>query len=486
MPARERVEVEKDKPLVVREKILEWDAGKTAIVICDMWDRHWCEGATRRVGEMAPRMNEVVAAARAKGVTIIHCPSDTMDFYRDHPGRKLALAAPKVETAIPLAGWRPLVPEKEGKLPIDDSDGGCDVAAPKGQHRAWSRQHPAIEIHDGDAITDGFEAFYLMKQKGIENVIVMGVHTNMCVLGRPFSIRQMATQGQNVVLMRDMTDSMYNPDREPKVSHFRGTDLVVEHIERHWCPTITSSVFTGKAPFRFSDDRRPHIAIIVNDNEYHSDQTLRAFAQRELIEKRDWFVSFIDGEPKGGFRGMEVLPTADVAIIAARRTPVTPREKELIDAFVASGKPLIGLRTASHAFSLRGPAPEGLVNLETFDADVWGGSYSDHTRSYTTITPAEGAEKNQALAGVDLQSPWQSKSTLYRNPKLVKPAEVLLYGEADGEKYPLAWKLIVNNVFYTSLGAPGDFDDPRFVRMLTNVLDHAVEDTIPKPTPATK
>jgi predicted permease len=40
-----------------------------------------------------------------------------------------------------------------------------------------------------------------MRERGITNVIVMGVHANMCVLGRPFSIRQMRNQRQNVVLL---------------------------------------------------------------------------------------------------------------------------------------------------------------------------------------------------------------------------------------------------------------------------------------------
>src|SRR5688500_3082271 len=53
----------------------------TAIIVCDMWDQHWCKGATDRVGEMAPRMNEVIEAARKRGMLIIHAPSETMDFY---------------------------------------------------------------------------------------------------------------------------------------------------------------------------------------------------------------------------------------------------------------------------------------------------------------------------------------------------------------------------------------------------------------------
>ena len=198
---------------------VSWVPSETCIVVCDMWDDHWCKPSAARVAEMAPKMNDVIKAARAKGVFIIHCPSDTMDFYKDFPQRRLAQAAPVVETKIPLERWCALDKTREGeKLPIDDSDGGCDCEPPVKNYRAWSRQHPAIEIADQDAITDSGEALYLMRQRGIQNVIVMGVHTNMCVLGRPFAIRQMVRQGQNVMLMRDMTDTMYNPaDRKSVV-----------------------------------------------------------------------------------------------------------------------------------------------------------------------------------------------------------------------------------------------------------------------------
>src|SRR5689334_8504297 len=125
-------------------KEVKWDGAKTAVVICDMWDKHWCPGATARVAEMAPRMNRVVAAARKRGALVIHCPSDTMDFYKDTPQRKLAQAAPRVEPKVPLENWCRLDPMKEGALPIDDSDGGC-AETPK-SYRAWSRQIEAIKI----------------------------------------------------------------------------------------------------------------------------------------------------------------------------------------------------------------------------------------------------------------------------------------------------------------------------------------------------
>jgi len=61
----------------------------------------------------------------------------------------------------------------------------------------------------------------------------------------------MAKNGKNVALVRDLTDTMYNPERWPNVSHFQGTELIVEHIEKFVCPTITSEQIAGGDPFRF-------------------------------------------------------------------------------------------------------------------------------------------------------------------------------------------------------------------------------------------
>jgi putative membrane-bound dehydrogenase-like protein len=255
--ARRQVESEKGKGDWSQEqKVLQWEGKKTALIICDMWNEHWCKGATERVGEMAPRMNEVVKAARAKGVFIIHAPSDTMKFYEGTVQRNRAIEARKAVPPVELKRWCNLDPTKEAALPIDDSDGGCDdePRCKEGPPWPWKRQIEVIEVAEGDAVTDSAEAYNLLEERGIENVIVMGVHANMCVLGRPFSIRQMVGVGKNVVLMRDMTDTMYNSRRRPFVNHFRGTDLIVDHIERYWCPSITSVDFLGGEEFRFSKD----------------------------------------------------------------------------------------------------------------------------------------------------------------------------------------------------------------------------------------
>src|SRR3954468_23540958 len=104
LPARERHQTAPGR-FTAAQKTLTWDPQKTALVICDMWDHHTCPNSEARVGELAPRVNAFAKAARAKGVFIIHCPSDTMAFYADHPGRKLAQAAPKAASIVPLQRW---------------------------------------------------------------------------------------------------------------------------------------------------------------------------------------------------------------------------------------------------------------------------------------------------------------------------------------------------------------------------------------------
>ena len=52
------------------------------------------------------------------------------------------------------------------------------------------------------------QVWNILEAKQLQNVLVMGVHTNMCVLGRPFGLRQLSRLGRNVVLVRDMTDTM--------------------------------------------------------------------------------------------------------------------------------------------------------------------------------------------------------------------------------------------------------------------------------------
>ncbi|MBI2825366.1 MAG: cysteine hydrolase family protein [Planctomycetia bacterium] len=243
---------------------IEWDPKKTAFIICDMWDQHWCQGAARRVVELAEPVNKFAHAARKRGVLVIHAPSTCVDFYKDTPERRRAQAATLAKPPVVLSQatrwgtrWCYPVEGREGELPIDDSDMGCDCATKCEIRTPWTRQIKLIDIEDGDAISDdGQEVYNLLAERGIDNVLIAGVHLNMCVLGRSFAIRQLVLAGKKVMLVRDLTDTMYNAKSRPFVDHFTGTDLVVEHVEKYWCPTITSVDLLGGQPFRFAEDKR--------------------------------------------------------------------------------------------------------------------------------------------------------------------------------------------------------------------------------------
>ncbi len=213
-------------------------ARRTAVIVCDMWDNHWSRAALERESAMVAPMNEVIRAARGKGVRIIHAPSETMAFYADHPARRRMLALSRVEPP-------PDLPHDDPPLPVDDSDGGSDTGETS-WHTPWTRQHPGIEISNEDMISDhGGEVYGFLRAEQIEQVLIMGVHTGMCILNRPFAIKQMVRWGVSIALVRDLTDASYNPARRPYVSHEEGTALIIGYIEKFWCPTVESRQLTA-------------------------------------------------------------------------------------------------------------------------------------------------------------------------------------------------------------------------------------------------
>ena len=205
----------------------------TAVLICDMWDKHWCRSATERVNGLVEKMAPFLEAARQRGFQIIHAPSETMAFYRDAPQRKRMLELARIDPPAPLS-----LPDPP--LPIDDKGGGCDTADKF--YTAWTREHPGLRIAEADVVSDnGAEIYSFLRSRDIRTLLVMGVHTNMCVLNRSFAIKKMTALGIRCILVRDLTDAMYDPRDAPRVSHAEGTQLVIGHIEKYWCPTTTSA-----------------------------------------------------------------------------------------------------------------------------------------------------------------------------------------------------------------------------------------------------
>lgn len=470
-----------------------WDANQTAIIVCDMWDYHHCLNAVRRGTEMAPRMNEVLKNARDRGAIIIHAPSSCMATYANHAARKRAREIKPVDKLpIDIGKWCYSIPEEErGKYPIDQTDGGEDDDPE--EHTAWAKklaslgrnpkapwkaQMDALDIDaDRDFISDnGEEIWSILERNDRQNVILLGVHTNMCVLGRPFGLRQMAKNGRNVVLMRDMTDTMYNPKMSPFVSHFTGTDLIVEHIEKWVCPTITSDQILGGQPFRFKNDSRPHVAIVIAEKEYRTNESLPPFALDHLGQEFRVSYVFANEKERNDLPGIDVLSDADVLLLSVRRRVLPPDQMSVVRRYLKSGKPIVGIRTANHAFLLRNQAPPaGLKSWDTWDADIFGGQYTNHYGSgpEVAVTLADDAASHGILKGVE-PTKIKGKGSLYIVNPLADSTTPLLVGTIPGKPpETIAWTNQTEfggKAFYTSLGHIDDFAQPEFRKLLANAI----------------
>ncbi len=237
------------------ERTALWQVAETAVVVCDMWDDGFCRAAVQRVGVIVPRMNEVLWAARDHGVMIIHAPSNVMNVYAETPQRLRLQRTEPVKPPVPIQSWcdidtdrEPPPVGREGLFPDGEKITGCDDAIVV-RDRKYTHQHPGLDIAGYDGVSDkGGEIFSYFRHQGIKNIAIMGVYSNMCVLGRSFGIRQLVRLGFEVTLVRDLTDVMYDPRDPPYVSHARGAELVVEHIEAYWCPSIESRDLASIVP----------------------------------------------------------------------------------------------------------------------------------------------------------------------------------------------------------------------------------------------
>jgi nicotinamidase-related amidase/type 1 glutamine amidotransferase len=497
----------------VVEKKEAWEPDETAMIVCDMWDSHHCLNAVRRAVEMAPRMNDVLKSARDRGVLIIHAPSSCMEAYQDHPGRKLAQSAPAANN-LPdqISEWCRHIPaEGKGRYPIDQTDGGEDddladharwheklAALGRNPKAPWKSQLALLDVKDNDAISDsGVEIWNLLESRGIKNVVLLGVHTNMCVLGRPFGLRQLSKNGKNVVLMRDMTDTMYNPAKWPYVSHYAGTELIVEHIEKFVAPSITSVDFLAGSPkyaepFRFARDKR-RIAMLIGEDEYKTESSLPAFVEKEL-KPLGFEVTIVhaDSTHKNNFPGMaEAIENADLVFVSVRRRLPPKEQLDALRAHVAAGKPVVGIRTACHAWCLRddkqneAAAAAGKGVWPEFDPEVFGGHYVNHHGNglKSSIAVAEEAKDHEILRGVDVDN-LIGNGSLYVVRPLTDTTQPLLMGSVEGkEPEPVAWTNLAGpkqaRVFNTTLGHIDDFQQPAFNKLLVKGITWAIADPYP-------
>lgn len=219
------------------------------------------------------------------------------------------------------------------------------------------------------------------------------------------------------------------------------------------------------------------VFLITEDpDNYEAHITIPRFAEM-LRDKYGYDVTVLLGRGgRGSYRypHMEIISKADLLIVFARRIALPHEQMNFIKKYLRKGKPLIGLRTANHAFTAHDKISEGFEDWPEFVADILG----CENRGYGPVAPGTDVSLVQeeinhpVLKGID-RVQWHSDGNLYLvNPLLDKKAKMLLVGKANGLIEPVAWTRTAkkSKIFYTSLGYPSDFQSPQFITLLVNAI----------------
>ena len=218
-----------------------------------------------------------------------------------------------------------------------------------------------------------------------------------------------------------------------------------------WLSLLVLIPFVEAAPLR--------IHIISGAKEYQSEASMKAFS---VWMEKHYHVKFTASWGHDGIEklpNLEALDQADVMFVFARRMKLIEPQMKLIRAHWEKGKPIVGVRTASHAFQK--------ADNEIFDRQVMGGNYQGHF-SDERVKVTHLVKDHPVLRGVKVFP----SGKLYKAGPLAKGTTVLQQGDIGTDKQNVSW---VNTwkggrTFYTSLGIPEDFENKDFKQMLVNAI----------------
>ncbi len=247
-------------------------------------------------------------------------------------------------------------------------------------------------------------------------------------------------------------------------------------------------------------DKRPHAAFVIGTLHYSPELTMPVFAKE--LERFGFRTTLIQGEGNPEKKKENVLPNlgelenADVAIFFSRFMQLPDAEWRHIEAYLKSGKPVLGLRTANHSFKYGKDHPRYDWNVD-FGRRALGTPYIVHQAGTTDVKVVAENAAHPIMTHVTKHQ-WVSPGTLYL-ARLETGCLPLVVGTGKGkarflkrqfgemqvkeiETAPVAWAWKNEwggKSFYTSFGHPGDFAEESFNRMLLNAICWSVDHPLP-------
>jgi type 1 glutamine amidotransferase len=261
-----------------------------------------------------------------------------------------------------------------------------------------------------------------------------------------------------------------------------------------------------------------HIVFIIGDDEYRSEDLMPQLAK--ILAVRHGFkctllfavnkeTGEIDPSTLDNIPGLKALEKADLMVMFLRFRELPDEQMKYIIDYTNSGKPIIGLRTATHAFNYRkntnSPYAKYSFRDKEFEGgygrqvlgETWAGHYGRHKRESTRGLIAKGMENHPIVKGIE--DIW-GESDVYTITTLTGDSKPLIIGQVlsgmdpkdkpnpDKKLLPVAWtktytgeKGKTARVFTTTMGHSFDFKSEGFRRLLVNACYWAMEmeDKIP-------
>jgi putative membrane-bound dehydrogenase-like protein len=300
------------------------------------------------------------------------------------------------------------------------------------------------------ATTDGRLLTGLVAEQNDKAVTLLEANNTRTVVPRD-QIDEMGPSPQSL-MPEKLLDQMYDQDVRDLFAYLQSDGPAA--------PAGKPGADTPPAP-KANAAKKLRVCLVSGSLEYHSDESL---AKLQKYLEANYPVECVRAFRKTDtdIPGLEQLESCDAMLLFTRRLTPSPEQLERVRKFCRSGKAVVGVRTASHAFQ----------NWLEIDKEVFGGDYKNHYGHELSpeVKLAPTGEKHPVLTGI---TPFTATGGLYKNPAVAKDVQVLLTGTIPEHTEPVAWVRTRpggGRTFYTSLGHPKDFDNPAFVRLLVNGL----------------
>ncbi|KAA5540231.1 ThuA domain-containing protein [Roseiconus nitratireducens] len=267
----------------------------------------------------------------------------------------------------------------------------------------------------------------------------------------------------------------------------------------------------GTLQFKAPEASRGHIVLVAGDEEYRSEEVMPMLAK--ILSQRHGFDctvlfamsadgSYIDPNNSSGVLGWEALDDADLMIIGTRfRTPDDEQAGHITE-FINAGKPVIGVRTATHAFTGGGKfgsdLPYGKFGRMIL-GEEWVNHHGQHKRQGARGVIAEGQSEHPVLNSVsDIFVP----SDVYGVTHLSDDDTILLRaavtesldpksknveGAKNDPMQPFAWLHTYvspdgteGKAFCTTAGASVDFVNEDLRRLVVNAAYYLTGHDVPQ------